>query len=501
MKKYCLILFVILALFLTGCENISEETIKDLAENVDVGIVCNDPYIRHGAECCLDQNSNNICDTDENLITEQEAEEKKEEAIAEGIISEEVEEEIEDEVEEEIEEEVEEEIEDESDEEKEEAIDLEFVSKTKITDFSDYVRWAYPTLSPNGEKVLYRSYDNEVSKDGWILEMIDTDGSLDATKLFTTNAEGSFYTLYDHGLAFDSNTEYAYFTVNRYGDAEESRPNEINLARVKLSDLSFTPIDLDVPGFDVANVINFVLAGNHAYVLVGTWEDVDRFTSPLVGADRNPDGMAFIKLDLSDLSQEVIYQSTEETSRDYPSAFGSLYYNEEANELYYKGVEDYGYVENLGNVFTHSYFTLDLDDYSVDIFPEELDAYGLEAVDENSLILSEGSTLFSYDLETKEINTIGSYSGMPRNRGAVNGLVYIGCDQGQMYCTSGLEVSDFEGNKKRLIEEDYEEPILAWPSQSQFFAGQLISDDGKTVLMQKFDKYSGTMDYFVVNLE
>ncbi|MDO8509064.1 MAG: PRC-barrel domain-containing protein [Nanoarchaeota archaeon] len=28
-------------------------------------IICNPPYIRHGLECCLDQNSNNICDEDE----------------------------------------------------------------------------------------------------------------------------------------------------------------------------------------------------------------------------------------------------------------------------------------------------------------------------------------------------------------------------------------------------------------------------------------------------
>ncbi|MBT3835687.1 thioredoxin domain-containing protein [Candidatus Woesearchaeota archaeon] len=28
-------------------------------------VVCNDPYIQVGAECCLDKNSNNICDSDE----------------------------------------------------------------------------------------------------------------------------------------------------------------------------------------------------------------------------------------------------------------------------------------------------------------------------------------------------------------------------------------------------------------------------------------------------
>ncbi len=32
-------------------------------------VVCNKPYIIHGQECCLDSNSNNICDTDDGLLS------------------------------------------------------------------------------------------------------------------------------------------------------------------------------------------------------------------------------------------------------------------------------------------------------------------------------------------------------------------------------------------------------------------------------------------------
>ncbi len=35
------------------------------AEFPEEKVVCNSPYIRHGADCCLDQNSNAICDADE----------------------------------------------------------------------------------------------------------------------------------------------------------------------------------------------------------------------------------------------------------------------------------------------------------------------------------------------------------------------------------------------------------------------------------------------------
>jgi len=37
-------------------------------------IICNSPYIRHGAECCLDANNNSICDVDEGLPAEKEPE-------------------------------------------------------------------------------------------------------------------------------------------------------------------------------------------------------------------------------------------------------------------------------------------------------------------------------------------------------------------------------------------------------------------------------------------
>ncbi|MBT4174320.1 hypothetical protein HOC80_03940 [archaeon] len=42
-------------------------------------VVCDPPYIRHGIECCLDQNNNTVCDGDE------EEEEKIEEVVEEGV--------------------------------------------------------------------------------------------------------------------------------------------------------------------------------------------------------------------------------------------------------------------------------------------------------------------------------------------------------------------------------------------------------------------------------
>ena len=66
-----LLLFIVL-LVLSGCENvdlsgISDEDLERVSEKL---IVCNSPYMRVGAECCLDQNSNSICDRDETQKTE-----------------------------------------------------------------------------------------------------------------------------------------------------------------------------------------------------------------------------------------------------------------------------------------------------------------------------------------------------------------------------------------------------------------------------------------------
>jgi len=67
MNKLILFSFIILALFLAGCENVdvSKMSDADLQRVADKAIVCNAPYIRFATGCCLDQNTNGICDSDE----------------------------------------------------------------------------------------------------------------------------------------------------------------------------------------------------------------------------------------------------------------------------------------------------------------------------------------------------------------------------------------------------------------------------------------------------
>ena len=70
MKNYSLIGFLLLGtIVLSACDvNVSNLSDEDLTRLSEKAIVCPDAYIRFGTSCCLDQNSNGICDKDESNI-------------------------------------------------------------------------------------------------------------------------------------------------------------------------------------------------------------------------------------------------------------------------------------------------------------------------------------------------------------------------------------------------------------------------------------------------
>jgi len=77
MKKEVWILLVFAGvLIISACDqiDISKLSDEDLARISEQAIVCNEPYIRYAAECCLDTNDNKICDRDERELTSDEKE-------------------------------------------------------------------------------------------------------------------------------------------------------------------------------------------------------------------------------------------------------------------------------------------------------------------------------------------------------------------------------------------------------------------------------------------
>ncbi len=66
--KYILVMFILSGVFLlSGCEgfDLSKVSDEDMQRVSDKLIVCKEPYIRHGMDCCLDKNKNSVCDLDE----------------------------------------------------------------------------------------------------------------------------------------------------------------------------------------------------------------------------------------------------------------------------------------------------------------------------------------------------------------------------------------------------------------------------------------------------
>ncbi len=60
-------------IFLYGCSQqiTSDKLDKEGSSKAqDNEVVCNPPYIRYANECCLDQNSNSVCDSDEKQLEE-----------------------------------------------------------------------------------------------------------------------------------------------------------------------------------------------------------------------------------------------------------------------------------------------------------------------------------------------------------------------------------------------------------------------------------------------
>lgn len=82
-------IIILTIIILAGCKDIdvSKLSDQDLDRISNKLIVCDKPYIRHGSDCCLDQNDNKICDNDETglPLTEEDAKEEEDESWFEKI--------------------------------------------------------------------------------------------------------------------------------------------------------------------------------------------------------------------------------------------------------------------------------------------------------------------------------------------------------------------------------------------------------------------------------
>lgn len=64
-NKIPIILGILSVIFISGCTDTGQ-----ILGSGESNMVCNTPYIIKGNECCLDQNDNKICDTDESMASQ-----------------------------------------------------------------------------------------------------------------------------------------------------------------------------------------------------------------------------------------------------------------------------------------------------------------------------------------------------------------------------------------------------------------------------------------------
>jgi len=372
-------------------------------------------------------------------------------------------------------------------------MDLESV--IQITDFTNDVDHHYSSISGNGEKIIYNQYntetyplaDTDFTVSPQTIWVTDTAGSMVQTQIFDGWDENGLYAFYgDNGgtpvLNYDAS--YAYFGVEKYinyiGYYWLPAHNPDYLARVKISDKSFHPIDLiEFPGYDFVWLQCFRLTSNSIYCLV-TFNNKD-------GMGTNVEGVGFLKMNLDGSGQEFIYTETDLTTDSCPRTGYIFFVEETSNRLYYESRDN-------------GYYYLDFNTYTpVRINNEEIVGYWLRGVSGRNLIFSENQEFYIYDTNSEVLNKV-------ENDEDGSDLYSITSDKIFYNRGSGLfSYTDFEGNRVKLIGEEEENFSIyknrfTWDSQFTPTNGKPISEDGTKLLVKEPYYDSDNPNYYILKL-
>jgi len=323
------------------------------------------------------------------------------------------------------------------------------------------------------------------------LWITDTAGSKIQTQIFDGWDEDDFYAYYGYTggtpvLNYDAT--YAYLGVLKYintGGYWLPNTNPTYLARVRLSDNSFDPIDLiTYSGYDQTWLGCFRVMSNKIYCLV--WfenlNDIER--------DVIPQGAGFLRMDMDGSNQEFIYTQTDRSADDYPIAGASLYVDESTNRIYYLTL-------NSGN-----YYYLDISTgLTTEISNEGVNDNWIKGTSGSNLILDgAGGYIYVYNMVTDEFeNVAGGKIGSPvQNSVAANKIFY---DRGGgHFC-----IVDFDGNQKHIIDaftnvnEEYA-GLYEWDTQYMPTNGKTVSADGKKILVKEFLENNPNPNYYLLKL-
>ena len=373
---------------------------------------------------------------------------------------------------------------------------MDLQSIIQLTDFSNNLDHEYSSISGNGQKIIYNQYPTEIypladtdftvsPRTIWVT---DTSGSKVQTQIFDGWDEGGLYAFYGANggtpvLNYDAT--YAYFGVEKYinyiGYYWLPAHNPDYLARVRLSDNSFHPIDLNqYSSYDFTWLQCFRVGSNNVYGLV-TFNDKN-------GMGTDVKGIGFLKMNLDGSGQEFIYVATDITDDACPRSGYIFFLDESTNRIYYESRSiDYFYYLDLNT------------NTPVKINNEELYDYWLRGVSGSKLIFYDNQEFFIYNMNTNLFSKIECEEDGTDSYSITSDKIYYNRGSGLFSYT------DFEGNRVKLIGWDAEnfsdyKGLYTWDIQYTPTNGKPVSDDGTRLLVKEFWQDHDNPNYYILKL-
>lgn len=444
MKKIILVIILILVVLLSGCTDKDEAgTDKSSTEQEEL---CSSPYIQVGTECCLDQNSNNICDSDEAV----------EQDVTTG--------------------------------------SLQLDSVVQLTNYQEVIHRPpeYATISGDGSKIAFfrfvNYYDTELGEDGIhnAVYVANTNSLNEPKMVFESMTIPSiligvtqYYYFANTGgsTALTDDGQYVYFISADSVRGAIGYTSPVHLARVNTGTNDFTAIDFAAqPGYVETRINSFVLGNDKIYYyanLVAEGEDV-----------RDGTDLGVFKMNFDGSGKELLVKLEH---GNYPRLYTSnnIFYDSSVDRVYFRGrktskINAFYYVE--GNALKE-----------VSMTEEQADS-GFIGVSNGKIFLFASGNDLVYDVASGQVTDMG-LDVVSRAVLSENGVLIYGGTVFGSY-TLGAGSMDIIGSE---VNEEYRDYQFGLVNTIVPFNGKSVSDNGKTILVQEAKTKFG--NYYAIKLK
>ena len=504
MKKIILTLLLVLVVSLSGCINVSDDALdkvgKTISENT---VVCNEPYMRLGDGCCLDQNQNKICDKDEQLdaslgtnkpsvinnppVTESPATEPPAEdsckypySKVNGVC-------CMDHDQNNICDVTNDGVDDGTDVVDENVGSLQLDSVTQLTNYDQIIHRApeYASISGDGSKISFFRFTKYVDADVAYpirnaVYVANTNSLNDPKLVFESGTVPSvkrgdrqyYYMANVRGsTALSDDGKYVYFVVS-------DSINTMYFSRVNTVTKAFELIKLSaLSGYVETKISNFHIDGNKIYYtaqLVKDGEDT-RDWIDTASFSMNLDGSNQVMLAKTIAGE---YPNIFETTMLLDTITGKLYFEGQVN----KNIDGIYYIEN--------------GEFKKVGLSEELGDNGLLGVYNGDVAMFGSEYDFSYNVNSGEITEF-AFDMYPRSFMSDSGNVIFGKVGFSNYNFADKSLSLIIGHEEE--DKKYRDLSFSLVNTINPYCGEVSSSDGKTILVQ--EEKTGFGNYYVLKLK